>query len=148
MHPKLSVSVWSDGSVWSNGFVCGPTGLTVGWWVCLVWSGLTGLWSGLTELEAQVSTAEEERRALVERCLDSERQLERQKAAAVELRRKLDDTTAALQELARENQLLQVRQPALLTAPPHSQRKDTAALAGTGDGGSLPGNRRRRKHYL
>ena len=63
-----------------------------------------------TELEAQASTAEDERRALVERCLDSERELDHQKASVVELRRKLDDTTAALQELARENQLLQVSQ--------------------------------------
>ena len=73
------------------------------------WTVRSGLSVACTELEAQVSTAEDERRALVERCLDSERELERQKGGALELRRKLDDTTAALQELARENQLLQVR---------------------------------------
>lgn len=43
------------------------------------------------------------------RCVKGEGEIEKLQAKVVELRRKLDDTTAAMQELGRENQSLQVR---------------------------------------
>jgi len=42
------------------------------------------------------------------RCVKGEGEMEKLQAKVVELRRKLDDTTAAMQELGRENQSLQV----------------------------------------
>lgn len=42
------------------------------------------------------------------RCLKGEGEIEKLQAKVVELRRKLEDTTAAMQELGRENQSLQV----------------------------------------
>lgn len=42
------------------------------------------------------------------RCVKGEGEIEKLQAKVVELRRKLDDTTAAMQELGRENQSLQV----------------------------------------
>eukprot|EP00061_Rhincodon_typus_P017271 g45888.t1 len=59
-------------------------------------------------LEATVQHNQEERRALLERCLKSESETEKLQAKVVDLRRKLDDTVAAMQELGRENQALQV----------------------------------------
>lgn len=41
--------------------------------------------------------------------MKGEGEIEKLQAKVVELRRKLDDTTAAMQELGRENQSLQVR---------------------------------------
>ena len=61
------------------------------------------------ELEAGVSSALEERRGLMERCVAAEAETERTRNMGVELRRKLDDASAALHELGRENQSIQVR---------------------------------------
>ena len=63
------------------------------------------------ELEAGVSSALEERRGLLERCVAAEAETERTRNMSVELRRKLDDAHAALHELGRENQSIQVRSP-------------------------------------
>ena len=60
------------------------------------------------ELEAKLENNNEERRALLERCLASEGELEKLREKNSEMRRKLDDTQAALHELGRENQSLQV----------------------------------------
>ena len=67
-----------------------------------------------TELEAKLENNNEERRALLERCLASEGELEKLREKNSEMRRKLDDTQAALHELGRENQSLQV---SLVTVP-------------------------------
>lgn len=55
-----------------------------------------------------METAAEEQRGLVERCVAAESEVERLQSQLTQLRRKLDDSTAALQELGRENQNLQV----------------------------------------
>merc|ERR1719481_618359 len=47
-------------------------------------------------------------RSLLERCLAAESELDRSRSSVVELRRKLDDSQAALHELGRENQSIQV----------------------------------------
>lgn len=60
------------------------------------------------ELEAKVESASDERRSLLERCLGAEGELDRSRSTIVELRRKLDDSQAALHELGRENQSIQV----------------------------------------
>jgi hypothetical protein len=65
--------------------------------------------SAKLELEAKVESASDERRSLLERCLGAESELERSRSVVVELRRKLDDSQAALHELGRENQSIQVR---------------------------------------
>ena len=59
------------------------------------------------ELEAKVEAASDERHSLLERCLGAESELDRSRSTLVELRRKLDDSQAALQELGRENQSIQ-----------------------------------------
>jgi len=64
--------------------------------------------SKLLELEAAVSAISEERRGLLERCLAAEGETERSRNLTIELRRKMDDSQAALHELGRENQSLQV----------------------------------------
>uniref|UniRef100_A0A8D3D9I9 Early endosome antigen 1 n=1 Tax=Scophthalmus maximus TaxID=52904 RepID=A0A8D3D9I9_SCOMX len=66
-------------------------------------------------LEATVQNNQDERRALLERCVKGEGEIEKLQAKVVELRRKLDDTTAAMQELGRENQSLQIKQSQTLT---------------------------------
>uniref|UniRef100_A0A8C9VKZ0 Early endosome antigen 1 n=1 Tax=Scleropages formosus TaxID=113540 RepID=A0A8C9VKZ0_SCLFO len=66
-------------------------------------------------LEATVQNNQDERRALLERCVKGEGEIEKLQAKLVELRRKLDDTTAAMQELGRENQSLQIKQSQSLT---------------------------------
>ena len=48
-------------------------------------------------------------RSLLERCLGAESELERSRSSLIELRRKLDDSQAALHELGRENQSIQVK---------------------------------------
>ncbi|KAG2460119.1 EEA1 protein, partial [Polypterus senegalus] len=58
-------------------------------------------------LEATVQNNQDERRVLLERCLKSEGEIEKLQNKNAEMRRKLDDTTAAMQELGRENQTLQ-----------------------------------------
>ena len=70
--------------------------------------------SARLELEAKVEAASDERRSLLERCLGAESELERSRSTIVELRRKLDDSQAALHELGRENQSIQVRISCLL----------------------------------
>ena len=47
-------------------------------------------------------------RSLLERCLGAESELDRSRSSLIELRRKLDDSQAALHELGRENQSIQV----------------------------------------
>ena len=66
------------------------------------------------ELEAGVSSALEERRGLMERCVAAEAETERTRTMGVELRRKLDDANAALHELGRENQSIQVTETIVL----------------------------------
>ncbi|KAJ8372384.1 hypothetical protein AAFF_G00290170 [Aldrovandia affinis] len=61
-------------------------------------------------LEATVQNNQDERRALLERCVKGESEMEKLQAKALDMRRKLDDTTAAMQELGRENQSLQIKQ--------------------------------------
>ena len=60
------------------------------------------------ELEAAAGAAGEERRGLLERCVAAEAETDRTREAAVELRRRLEDAQAALHELGRENQSIQV----------------------------------------
>ncbi|KAK8761698.1 hypothetical protein V5799_027037, partial [Amblyomma americanum] len=60
------------------------------------------------ELEAKLDNALDERRALLDRCLRSESEAETLRTNAADLRRRLDDSLAALHELGRENQLLQM----------------------------------------
>lgn len=55
------------------------------------------------------------------RCVKGEGEIEKLQAKVVELRRKLEDTTAAMQELGRENQSLQVSHP--VPAPKHNKSK-------------------------
>ncbi len=62
----------------------------------------------MLELQAAVGAATEERRGLLERCLAAEAETERSRNLTVELRRKMEDSQAALHELGRENQSLQV----------------------------------------
>ena len=54
-----------------------------------------------------MEAASDERHSLLERCLGAESELDRSRSTLVELRRKLDDSQAALQELGRENQSIQ-----------------------------------------
>ena len=60
------------------------------------------------EAEAVLGATTEERKALLERCLAAEGEMERGRNTNIELRRKLDDAQAAVHELGRENQSLQV----------------------------------------
>lgn len=64
--------------------------------------------SAKLEMEAQLGSASDERKSLLERCLLAENELERSRGTVLELRRKLDDSQAALHELGRENQSIQV----------------------------------------
>ncbi|XP_022103962.1 early endosome antigen 1-like [Acanthaster planci] len=61
-------------------------------------------------LEATIQNNQDERRTLLERCLASEGDVEKLQTKVVELRRKLDDAQAAMHELGRENQNLQIVQ--------------------------------------
>lgn len=61
-----------------------------------------------------MDAAVEEQRGLVERCVAAESEVDRLQSQLTQLRRKLDDSTAALHELGRENQNLQVRVSLLL----------------------------------
>ncbi len=60
------------------------------------------------ELEAKLSNCMDERNQLLERCVNSEKMSETFKVQNVDLKRKLEDTQSALQELGREHQSLQV----------------------------------------
>ena len=64
--------------------------------------------SKVLEQEAGLASALEEKRGLLERLMASEAETERTRNMTVELRRKLDDAQAALHELGRENQSIQV----------------------------------------
>merc|ERR1712150_160665 len=64
--------------------------------------------SAKLELEAKVESTSDEMRSLLERCLGAEGELDRSRSSLIELRRKLDDSQAALHELGRENQSIQV----------------------------------------
>lgn len=64
--------------------------------------------SKVLELEAGLASALDERRGLLERLVQAEAETERTRNITVELRRKLDDGQAALHELGRENQSIQV----------------------------------------
>ena len=55
-----------------------------------------------------MGSSADEIRSLLERCLAAESELDRSKSNVLELRRKLDDSQAALHELGRENQSIQV----------------------------------------
>ena len=52
------------------------------------------------------------------RCLASESETEKLRSKNAEMRRKMDDSMAALQELGRENQTLQVRAGARVSGEP------------------------------
>ncbi|KAG0717391.1 Early endosome antigen 1 [Chionoecetes opilio] len=69
---------------------------------------VAGLAGDKLELEVRVEAAAEEQQSLVERCLAAESEVERMQGQLTQLRRKLDDSTAALHELGRENQNLQM----------------------------------------
>ncbi|CAJ0941992.1 unnamed protein product [Ranitomeya imitator] len=58
-------------------------------------------------LEATVQNNQEDRRALLERYLKSEEEIKKLQAKVVELRKKVDESTYAMEELGRENQSLQ-----------------------------------------
>lgn len=55
-----------------------------------------------------MEAATEEQKSLVERCVTAEAEVTRLQQQLTNIRRKLDDSTAALHELGRENQSLQV----------------------------------------
>nr|XP_042900989.1 early endosome antigen 1 [Parasteatoda tepidariorum]XP_042900990.1 early endosome antigen 1 [Parasteatoda tepidariorum] len=60
------------------------------------------------ELDAKLENAISERNTLLERCVKSEKECERLQKNSVDVQRKYNDCVAALQELGRENQTLQV----------------------------------------
>ncbi len=61
------------------------------------------------EMEAQLSNSIDDQNKLLERCITSEKLCETFKVQNVELKRKLEDTQQALQELGLEHQSLQVQ---------------------------------------
>lgn len=63
------------------------------------------------------------------RCVKGEGEIEKLQAKVVELRRKLEDTTAAMQELGRENQSLQVSHEAPTELQKQKHRKNSRELA-------------------
>ena len=64
--------------------------------------------SCFVEIEAKLSNTEDERRVFLERCLSSEEECSKLRSEINESKRKADDQQAALHELGRENQTLQV----------------------------------------
>lgn len=60
------------------------------------------------ELDAKLSNCQDERNQLLERCVQAEKMCESFKTQSVESKRRLEESEAALQELAREHQTLQV----------------------------------------
>uniref|UniRef100_A0A4W3IGA9 Early endosome antigen 1 n=1 Tax=Callorhinchus milii TaxID=7868 RepID=A0A4W3IGA9_CALMI len=93
-------------------------------------------------LEATVQNNQDERRALLERCLKSEGEIEKLQGKVVEMRRKLDDTTAAMQELGRENQTLQIKQTQTINRK-WTEDNDVVNCMGCGKGFSVT----LRKHH-
>ncbi len=65
-------------------------------------------------MEAKLSNLSEEKRALIERCINSEEECDKLKNEVFQMRHKLDDSIAALHELGRENQSLQIEQTKLV----------------------------------
>lgn len=63
------------------------------------------LWSAL---EAQLAASQSEQQALLERCYASSSESENLRKTIADLRRRLEESQAALHELGRENQTLQV----------------------------------------
>jgi hypothetical protein len=63
------------------------------------------LWSAL---EAQLASSQSEQQALLERCYASSSESENLRKTITDLRRQLEESQAALHELGRENQTLQV----------------------------------------
>ena len=66
------------------------------------------------ELEAKLENTLDERKALLDRCLKRESESEKLHSANSDLRHKLEESMSALQDLARENQSLQVEITKLL----------------------------------
>lgn len=60
-------------------------------------------------LQATAQNSADERRALLERCLTAEQSVEQYKQSESQLKRRLDNAQAAMHELGRENQAMQVR---------------------------------------
>lgn len=63
------------------------------------------LWSAL---EAQLAASQSEQQALLERCYANSSESENLRKTITDLRRQLEESQAALHELGRENQTLQV----------------------------------------
>lgn len=61
------------------------------------------------ELDAKLSNCQDERNQLLERCMHAEKMCESFKLQSIEAKRRHEESEAALQELAREHQTLQVR---------------------------------------
>ncbi|CAI4231621.1 unnamed protein product [Auanema sp. JU1783] len=81
-----------------------------------------------SELQKQNSNWEEEKNALIERCLKTESDLEFERERSIENKRRFDDCLAAMHELGRANQSLQ------MDISKHTTRKwldDSAALSCT-----------------
>lgn len=60
------------------------------------------------ELEAKLGNCMDERNQLVERCIQAEKMCETYKVQSIESKRRLEESEAALHELAQEHQSLQV----------------------------------------
>lgn len=67
--------------------------------------GYSYFWSAL---EAQLAASQSERQALLERCCANTSETENLHKTITDLRRRLEESQAALHELGRENQTLQV----------------------------------------
>ncbi|RWS05942.1 early endosome antigen 1-like isoform X1 [Dinothrombium tinctorium] len=67
------------------------------------------------ELETKLSYVLDEKMSLFEKCRDLEEENDKLKSELLAVKSKLDDTIAALHELGRENQLLQVEQTKLMS---------------------------------
>ena len=59
-------------------------------------------------MQTTIQNNNDERRALLERCLQAEQQSEDRNAQLADVRRKLGEAHSAMHELGRENQALQV----------------------------------------
>nr|XP_039260774.1 early endosome antigen 1-like [Styela clava] len=66
-------------------------------------------------LQATVQNNADERRALLERCIIAEQGVEQLKSNEVQLKKRLDDAQAAMHELGRENQAMQVKHTTVLS---------------------------------
>lgn len=66
-------------------------------------------------LQATVQNNADERRALLERCITAEQSVEQFKQNESQLKRRLDNAQAAMHELGRENQAMQVKHSTVLS---------------------------------